>query len=216
MTHHESQTIPAGWYPDPEGLQRQRWWDGERWTAHFAPLSTQQPYTGAAPQGGAPTGTDWNTPWIWLALVLPLLPTLPLLFVDWSGLVAANPGSFDPDIERQLSVYASPAYLTSVIGGWLAWALAVVFCYLDFKTLRDRGVPAPFHWAWAFLGSVVYAIGRGVVTNRRMGAGMVVVWAAVGLIVLILVVSLVVTAVIIGAASAQFPGLFEPTELPAP
>lgn len=27
---------PAGWYPDPVSGQ-QRWWDGGRWTDHFAP-----------------------------------------------------------------------------------------------------------------------------------------------------------------------------------
>jgi Protein of unknown function (DUF2510) len=28
---------PAGWYNDPEGLRGQRWWDGQRWTAHHLP-----------------------------------------------------------------------------------------------------------------------------------------------------------------------------------
>ena len=27
---------PAGWYPQPNG--RQRYWDGQRWTEHFAPV----------------------------------------------------------------------------------------------------------------------------------------------------------------------------------
>jgi hypothetical protein len=199
VTHAESQTIPAGWYPDPEGPQRRRWWDGERWTGDFDPPAT-----------------EWNTGWIWAALILPLLPILPLLFVDWSGLVAVNAETFDPDLERQLAVYASPAYLTSVIGGFLAWVLAVAFCYLDFRKLRDRGVRAPFHWAWAILSPLVYAIGRGVVTNRRIGKGIVVVWAAVGILALILIVSLVVTAEIVGAVAAQFPELVQPAELPAP
>lgn len=32
-------SIPAGWYPDPESAQLQRYWDGTRWTEHTAPLA---------------------------------------------------------------------------------------------------------------------------------------------------------------------------------
>ena len=27
--------VPPGWYPDPSGGPRQRFWDGERWTEHL-------------------------------------------------------------------------------------------------------------------------------------------------------------------------------------
>lgn len=27
----------AGWYADPDGAARQRWWDGQQWTGHYAP-----------------------------------------------------------------------------------------------------------------------------------------------------------------------------------
>lgn len=30
-------STPAGWYPTPDG--RQRYWDGESWTEHFAPYA---------------------------------------------------------------------------------------------------------------------------------------------------------------------------------
>jgi hypothetical protein len=30
---------PAGWHPDPAGLNRWRWWDGHRWTEHVSPPS---------------------------------------------------------------------------------------------------------------------------------------------------------------------------------
>ena len=205
MTNPEHVRTPAGWYPDPEGLQRQRYWDGERWTSDVAPPTAPQPYTGARPQLTAPPGTGWNTPWIWLVLLLPLLPAIPLLFLDWSAFLAVDPDTLETDLESQLAIYTSPAYLTSVIGGWLAWALSVVFAYLDFKTLRDRGVPAPFHWAWAFLSSVVYAIGRGVVTNRRMGKGIVVVWVAVGVILVGIILGIVIGAMAIGAVFSQLP-----------
>lgn len=31
---------PAGWYPQGDG-QQQRYWDGEKWTEHFAPMAVQ-------------------------------------------------------------------------------------------------------------------------------------------------------------------------------
>jgi hypothetical protein len=29
--------VPQGWYPDPHGVARLRWWDGAAWTQHTAP-----------------------------------------------------------------------------------------------------------------------------------------------------------------------------------
>ncbi|MFH6779358.1 DUF2510 domain-containing protein, partial [Clavibacter michiganensis] len=28
-------STPAGWYADPAGSDRLRWWDGTRWTDHL-------------------------------------------------------------------------------------------------------------------------------------------------------------------------------------
>ena len=33
---------PAGWYPDPDGENRQRYWDGDSWTEYFTPIAPQQ------------------------------------------------------------------------------------------------------------------------------------------------------------------------------
>jgi hypothetical protein len=35
---------PAGWYPDPSGRPGQRYYDGQRWTEHFAPPPAPYPY----------------------------------------------------------------------------------------------------------------------------------------------------------------------------
>jgi hypothetical protein len=211
VTNPETPRPPAGWYPDPEGLQRQRWWDGEKWTADVAPLTAPQPYSAERPQLTAPPGTDWNTPWIWLLLFLPVLPTISLFFLDWSQLLEIDPNTLESDLDRQVAFYTSPAYLLSVIGGWVAYALAVVLAFLDFRTLRGRGVPSPFHWAWSFLSPYVYAIGRGVVTNRRTGKGIAVVWVAVGLIVLGLIAGFVLAAVVFTAVFSQ---ISEVSQLP--
>jgi len=53
---------PAGWYADPSNPAQQRYWDGERWTAHVAPAPTPAPTPAgyAAPPGysaGAPGHT---------------------------------------------------------------------------------------------------------------------------------------------------------------
>jgi hypothetical protein len=207
VTTPETPRTPAGWYPDPEGAQRQRWWDGEKWTADVAPLSAPQPYTAARPQLKAPAGTDWNTPWIWILLFLPLLQLIPLLFIDWSQMFDVDPDTLAPDLSGQLAVYTSPAYLASVFGGWVIYAIVVFLAYLDWKTLRDRGVPAPFHWAWAFLSYIVYAIGRGVVTNNRTGKGIVVVWVAVGVLLIGVVIGFVVAGVVISAVFSELPEL---------
>ena len=47
-------TTPAGWYPEPNGNQ-QRYWDGERWTEHVAPLAGVDPTPTAATAAAAPT-----------------------------------------------------------------------------------------------------------------------------------------------------------------
>jgi Protein of unknown function (DUF2510) len=41
---------PAGWYPDPNGLQVQRWWDGRQWGPQAQPMPAGPP--------GAPQGTQ--------------------------------------------------------------------------------------------------------------------------------------------------------------
>jgi hypothetical protein len=38
---------PAGWYPDPHGLQVMRWWDGTQWGPQTQPMSAEMLLTGA-------------------------------------------------------------------------------------------------------------------------------------------------------------------------
>ena len=39
VSTHVAHRIPAGWYPDRDDRSRRRWWDGEGWTDHFAPVT---------------------------------------------------------------------------------------------------------------------------------------------------------------------------------
>ncbi|WP_445443258.1 DUF2510 domain-containing protein [Clavibacter sp. km1a] len=47
-------STPAGWYADPAGSDRLRWWDGSRWTDHLA----DAPAAAAASATSGPSGED--------------------------------------------------------------------------------------------------------------------------------------------------------------
>ncbi|SOE70474.1 Protein of unknown function [Salinibacterium xinjiangense] len=179
---------PAGWYPDPAEPAASRWWDGSQWTDH-----RQQPYDPTASAAAlAPNNTRVYTPWIWLIVFLPYL-TLPLLFtVDTSGMFTGL-ASTDPNSTSmaQLEMLTSPGYLALVLTGFLTYGLCALFAFLDRKALIERGVPRPFHWAWTFLSSPAYAIGRSVIVRRRTGRGIAPMWAAIAMYAVSLVVSVV-------------------------
>lgn len=161
-------SAPAGWYPDPSDPTRQRWWDGARWSAP-APA----PYAAPAP---APVRVDTNTVWIWLAVVASVMPFTTLLLIDWNGyldgIVAASAGYGG---DAQLLQWQWHTIAVSSLS-WIAIAAVILFSWLDWRELRRRGVPTPFHWSWSFFGLLsagvaVYMIGRAVVLRRRTVAG---------------------------------------------
>ncbi len=207
MTNPATPTVPAGWYPDPAGGPRSRWWDGTQWTEHY-----QDPYTAAAVTLKAPEGTKAYNVWIWLVVLLPYA-TFPFLFgLDFSGIFdVSNLNTPTGAVSAELALFTSPAYLGLVLGGFVTTVLVIIFAYRDWKTLQQAGVPQPFHWGFVFLNLVVgpvYAIGRAVVVKRRTGHGSAVLWVTIGLIVLSIVVAIAWSAVLITQLTQQLSTLY--------
>lgn len=59
---------PAGWYPDPEQAQTQRYWDGATWTEQRAPMVPQRPARVAYPENDGLAAFGWV-----MALLLPFV-----------------------------------------------------------------------------------------------------------------------------------------------
>jgi hypothetical protein len=147
--------------------------------------------------------------WIWLVVLLPLLSIASIFALDIEGYVRkvlADPNS----VGNQLSLYTSPGFLLVVLGGWLITALVIVFSVLDWRTLKARGVPRPFHWGFAFLAlaglGIVYPIGRSIVVKQRTGGGLAPLWATIAVFVISVVVSIVWSVAITQSVMNLVPG----------
>ena len=112
----DTHTAPAGWYPEPDGREGQRWWDGTRWTEYATPLAAPpQPHSQQRSQASAPydaeararvpEGTPVDTVWIWLVVALPILPVVAFLFWDVEGYLLRSMAAPD-DPMVQLQMYA--------------------------------------------------------------------------------------------------------------
>ncbi|MFB2596334.1 DUF2510 domain-containing protein [Herbiconiux sp. P17] len=211
-----NQATPAGWYADPAGSPQLRWWDGAGWTDHLqapatpatapasasassAPAYGQQApayaysYPTAAAIPSVPAGTPAYGPFIWVITLLPLISFLliPLLL---------------PSLEQSMrSSLADPYGNQPLYGGYsmsglviqgvvnllslLIAAAVIVLAYFDHRWLLRNGYVRPFHWAWAFLGTV-YPIGRSVVVRRRSGRGIAPMWVAIAIAALGLIIGI--------------------------
>jgi hypothetical protein len=194
-------SIPAGWYADPQNPAQQRYWDGTAWTQQFHQPGQAYP---AGAELKAPAGTDWNTPWIWLIVVLPVIPSLLLLFVPWGSMFDIDLNSSNPysGMASTWSLFLSPFYWGAIVLGYVVYGLSVYFAYRDVKELTARGVPRPFHWAFAFIGGVVYTIGRSVVVHRRTGSGHQPIWAEVAVLVFSIGISIWIMVVVFSSMNA--------------
>jgi len=193
MTIPNTPVTPAGWYPDPAGTPRSRWWDGTQWTENYHdPLGAAQ-ISGQALT--APEGTETVTPWYWAMLALLTLNIL-------NQLLAFLPANLNATIDKALEEPTSiiPTYtpyeIFSTLFSLLLIAGMIVFAFLDFRALKAAGVPKPFHWAWSFFSLLLisyplYLIGRVVVLKRRTGSSLTPIWIPIAFIVIIVVISIV-------------------------
>ncbi|WP_457965129.1 DUF2510 domain-containing protein [Arthrobacter sp. D1-29] len=193
-------SVPPGWYPDPAGTGRLRWWDGTNWTSQYSTPyvpAAQVPGPGGAPYPVTPyiperphisSETPVYNPLIWIITLLPLLPVILLLL--WNPEVRfISIGSQDTPAVDPLSVF-TPVYFLLVFSGFLTYAASVLLAYFDSERLKRDGVVRPFHWAWSFLNSAVYVIGRSVIVHKvAPGRGLLPVWVTIGVFVLSSVVS---------------------------
>lgn len=182
----------AGWYrPTPESSEL-RWWDGQRWTDNV------QAFAAALPSSvrTVPAGTPVYNVFIWLITLLPLVSLAALSQFDMAAYMtetmqySAIGGGTTPLL--------SSSYLLLVGSGWLLWGVTVVLAYLDWRRLGRDGFTRRFHWAWSFLNSLVYLIGRTVLVRKQSRRGMAVIWAYVG----VLVLQFIVVVITISAAIA--------------
>lgn len=209
MTNTNLQAAP-GWYPDPYRQAPLRWWDGAQWTAqvsgapaHYAPVHNA-PAHYAPVRRQLPPDTPVYTPWIWLAVLLPLVSVVLSLAFNPVDAIAQSFRSIDPSNPvPPSSLYTSiytPGYFISAALGWVFYGLAVVFSWLDYRALQRRGLDRPFHWAWSFLLVHVYTIGRSVIVRRVSGGrGGAPIWVSIAVIVISIAAGIALTAMIMAA-----------------
>lgn len=191
---------PAGWYADPAGTGRLRWWDGSAWSDQFSTPSQQVPVVLQRPllRRDAPV----YSPLIWVITLLPLLSTVLLLLwnPEFRFIVVGRRRTLDP-----WSLF-TPAYFLILFSGLATYVASVLLAYFDSERLRRDGVVRPFHWAWSFLSSAVYVIGRSVIMSKvARGRGLAPIWVLIGVVVLNIVVANIKMSALMSSMIATIP-----------
>jgi hypothetical protein len=216
-TAGNSPTPPPGWYPDPAGTGRLRWWDGSGWTDQFSTPqqgmyggpNTAGPYAAnlyapAAERPHISRDAPVYNPLICAITLLPLLSSILLLL--WNPeLRFITVGRQQTPTLDPLSIF-TPEYFMLVISGFLVYAVSVLLAYFDSERLKRAGVVRPFHWAWSFLSSGVYVIGRSVIVSQvARGRGLVPIWVLIGVFVLNIVVTNIKMSELMSSMIATIP-----------
>ncbi|CAL4859203.1 DUF2510 domain-containing protein [Microbacterium sp. MM2322] len=195
-----SRQAPAGWYADPGEPGQLRWWDGTDWATDTVAPAAGEAVADApdpAPAAVAAAPARPGTVWIWAAIAASALPLYTGVFLDAAAF--ARLGGPSSGLTPAGGIVAGLASL--IVVDLVLVAFAVLFAWLDHRTLRRRGIEAPFAWGWSALAAVltlgVYVVGRTVIVHRRTGRGLAPLWAWLA----VTLVGLVVFAVWITAFS---------------
>ncbi len=188
-----SDLTPPGWLPDPTGAARLRWWNGHDWTDQYAPLpqaAPGEPLPGERPPL-ADTAPVYNV-YIWLVVAVPVL-SIPLLFLFSPGVFEFNPAGSRSEITHATTAILVASLAVGALS-WVLWAVTVLFAYFDWRELKRSGVERPFHWAWAFLYSPVYVIGRSVIVHKvARPRGLAPIWWLIGVTAVSLIIVVIWT-----------------------
>lgn len=156
------------WHADPEGGAGLRWWDGTQWTAAVMGAAELGPPV----QRSLPPETPVFTPSIWVIVLLPLVLTLATLMFPSAAMSSIT----DTSATGQPDQPFTPGDLLQSALSLLVYGATVTLAWADRRSLLAAGYVRPFHWAWAFLSTGVYVIGRSAIVQRRIGRGLAPIW----------------------------------------
>lgn len=199
---------PPGWYRENADSTGYRWWDGRGWTDHRSDSASG---SGRIDQPALAPGTSVNTLWGWLLSLLPLAAIAamqPMLlaygpFIHQT-LQYQRQALMSPGVAPRLPVGSGSFLGLFALSYALSFALiglAALASYLDWRSLKQRGIVRPFPWGWGFLTGV-YIVGRAVVLGRRVGRGWAPMWLAIALFAVAMVIEFAEFFAILTSAGA--------------
>ena len=185
---------PSGWYPEHPGSQTYRLWDGEQWT-HYTQDAANDPPPVTLTAGPETPATNV---FIWLLALLPIASAIGVLPWDIHAYLAAH-----TTVDRASVLALDPTQQALQITNVLVYIASVILGYADYRRLGQKRFARRFHWAWGFLGSAVYMIGRSVVVYAQTRRGLIVLWifiASNALIFAVVIAKVVTAAATLGPA----------------
>ncbi len=152
-------TAPPGWYPDPITPQTVRWWDGVRWSPHWAPAAHgSDPRRDLAAESRAGERARIAllvAPALWLGDYLVVASVFGDIVRRFRHLFDTLQNGDQPD---SFSVLPWQANVLLDLAGLLllaAQVLFIIWLYQAAEVGRRAGIPARHSPGWAIAGFVV-------------------------------------------------------------